>query len=857
MTPPIQPRRPTDEEIKAIASGATVSIDIKRFLDEVDDGSVAAEISRVQSTEIDVTVRTDIQGGTEDRFLDEFAAAHKAGIFGEGSIVEAPEAAGYEIEGEISRGAQGAVFLARQKTTRRQVALKVLLRGAFASERQLIRFEREVEMVAALKHPGIVTVYDSGTTEDGRGWLAMEFIDGLTMDTWLAANAPTERDAKRRLVTELIATTCDAVAAAHLKGVIHRDLKPDNILVDAGGAPHVLDFGLAKPVDDSEWDSSRIEVTTAGEFMGTFAYASPEQVSGDPDRIDIRTDVFALGVILYEALVGQRPYVLEGSIADVLKTIAEAIPIPPRSVEPTLERDLETILLRALDRDVDRRYQGPADLARDLRHWLCNEPIEARRDDAWYVTRKFLRRHWLPVGLGVGTVAVLIAFGITMFVAWGRATEANERLRGTVGMVSNVLGAADAENVDQPLAASSMGEMMHKWLQVVDTDLTDYPMIAAAVRLDLAQNHIGNSRWDDAKDAIDRAAESIELATDSPSPTAGRLLHLRGRLRYKEADYARAVDDYRAALHHRQTTDPESEDTATTMHHLGASLRRLGEADESDRVLTTALHRHRELVSSARGDTDVIRRRVALSNLLNSMAVGHVVNRPQQALPLLREAVVLVEVDSADLAADWRIAALRHNIGNCLARLGQLEAAETSLTEALRIKELQGNPVSIANTEAALARLSVLQGDSAAGRFHFDRAHSLRGDLLPAGHPSHRDELLIEIELLLMDGELNQAASKLDVARKATNSTLANATIKRLDGLLAEARGNLEIAETLIGEALQSFADATGVQSPQARKCLATLARLAEKRGDPTTAAQLADRARPPSEVSGGDDASQ
>ena len=271
----------------------------------------------------------------------------------------------------------------------------------------------------------------------------------------------------------------------------------------------------------------------------------------------------------------------------------------------------------------------------------------------------------------------------------------------------------------------------------------------------------------------------------------------------------------------------------------------------------TALHRHRELVSSARGDTDVIRRRVALSNLLNSMAIGHVVNRPQQALPLLREAVVLVEVDSADLAADWRIAALRHNIGNCLARLGQLEAAETSLTEALRIKELQGNPISIANTEAALARLGILQGDSAAGRAHLVRAHSLRGDLLPEGHPSHRDERLIEIELLLMDGELKQAATKLDVARNASKSTVAGATIKRLDGLLAEARGNLDIAEVLMGEAMQTFANAAGAQSPETRKCLATMARLAEKRGDPTTAAQLADRARPPSEVSGGDGASQ
>jgi tetratricopeptide (TPR) repeat protein len=452
----------------------------------------------------------------------------------------------------------------------------------------------------------------------------------------------------------------------------------------------------------------------------------------------------------------------------------------------------------------------------------------------------------------------LIAFGITMFVAWGRATEANERLRGTVGMVSNVLGAADAENVDQPLAASSMGEMMQKWLYVVDADLTDYPMIAAAVRLDLAQNHIGNGRWNDAKDAIDRAAKSIELSTDSPSPTAGRLLHLRGRLRYKEADYARAVADYRASLLHRQATDPGSEETATTMHHLGASLQGLGKADESDRVLNAALHRHRELVSSARGDTDVIRRRVALSNLLNSMAVGHVVNRPEQALPLLREAVVLVEVDSADPQADWRIAALRHNIGNCLARLGQLEAAETSLTEALRIKELQGNPVSIANTEAALARLGVLQGDSTAGRAHLVRAHTLRGDLLPAGHPSHRDERLIEIELLLMDGELNHAATNLDIARKASNSMTAGAAIKRLDALLAEARGNIDIAEVLMGEAMQTFANVAGAQSPEARKCLATMARLAEKRGDPTTAAQLADRARPPAEVSGGGgDASQ
>jgi tetratricopeptide (TPR) repeat protein len=291
------------------------------------------------------------------------------------------------------------------------------------------------------------------------------------------------------------------------------------------------------------------------------------------------------------------------------------------------------------------------------------------------------------------------------------------------------------------------------------------------------------------------------------------------------------------------------------MHHLGASLVRLGEHEESQQVLAAALGRHRELVASARGDTDAKRRRVALSNLLNSMAVGHVVNRPQQALPLLREAVTLVEVDSADPSRDWRVGAIRHNIGDCQARLGQLEAAQASFMEALQIKELQGNPVSTANTEAALARLGVLRQDTDAARSHLARAHRLRGDLLPPGHPSHRDERLIDIELLLLEGQLDQAEAKLAVAREAAASSMATATVQRLSGLLAEAQGDLSRAEALLQDALRTFTKAAGRQSPQARKCLSTLARLASARGEQTAAAQFVDRARPPSEVSVDDDA--
>ncbi len=842
------PRKPTPEELRAIAYGGTVSNDVMQWLKEVDDGSVAAELDRLRSRsgDTDATIEQPIGDPSDERFLNEFAEAHKAGVFGQSSIVEAPEAAGYEIEHEIDRGAQGAVFKARQIATRRQVALKVLLRGAFASDRQRIRFEREVEMVAALKHTNVVTIYDSGLTNDGRAWLAMEYVDGEPMDGWLTKNEPSDIEAKRRMIASLIASTCDGIVAAHQRGIIHRDLKPDNVLVDGDGIPHILDFGLAKPVDSSQWDSSQLDVTNVGEFMGTFAYASPEQVSGDPDRIDVRTDVFALGVMLYEALLGTRPYLLEGSLADVVKIISEGIPIPPRSLDPSLDRDLETILLRSLDRDASRRYQSPADLARDLRHWLAREPIEARRDDAWYVARKTLRKHWLAVSLSAAAIATLVAFGITMFIAWERATEANRRLSGTVGMVSNVLGSADAENPNQPLAASSVGEMMQRWLAIVDTDLSDYPSIAASVRLDLAEILISAGRWDEAAAAIDQAAATLNLDSTTPSMEAGRLLHDRGRLHYKKRDMDAAAADYSAALDHRRSVAPESEHTADTMHHLGATMRAQGNLAESDAMFEAALMRHRALLNTATGDTDAIRRRAALGNLLNSMAVGHMTNEPEIALPLLQEARELLEIDSADPTRDWRIAALRHNIGDCLARLDRLEEARTELAAALAIKQLQGNQLSMANTEAAMARLSLLAGDANAASVHLEAARTLRDDRLPAGHPSHRDEAIIEIEILLLSGQPNEARDLLGEQQALAKSAAIQATMLRLNGLLAAAEDDPAEALSLLRQSWDLHASATGERSPLCRKVAADLARLLRLTGQDEKARRYQKLAKPP-----------
>lgn len=353
---------------------------------------------------------------------------------------------GYDIRHEIHRGGQGVVFEAEQLATKRTVALKVLLHGAFASPRQRRRFEREIEMVAGLHHPHIVTIYESGLIADDRPYFAMEYIDGVPLSEYVR-----QRRQARHLdgglmspgeLLRLVLKICAAVGYAHQRGLIHRDLKPSNILIDAAGDPHILDFGLAKAVTANARES-RGSVTAVGEFMGTIAYASPEQVQGDP-QLDVRSDVYSLGVILYEVLTGQFPYDVGGALGDVLNNIASAIPEPPRlwwerhrrGDERTADQipfrvpsDLETIVLKCLNKEVDRRYESVADLARDISHYLAGEPIEARRDSNWYVLKKTLHRHRLTVVVALAFVAMLFEMVIVSLWAWRQAALEIDRTK--------------------------------------------------------------------------------------------------------------------------------------------------------------------------------------------------------------------------------------------------------------------------------------------------------------------------------------------------------------------------------------------------------------------------------------------
>ncbi len=331
---------------------------------------------------------------------------------------------GYEILREIHRGGQGVVYQAIQKATKRKVAIKVLREGVMsAGSRGRARFEREVEILGQLQHPNIVAIHDSGVA-GGQFYYVMDYISGQTLDAWMSSG---EHDIGATL--RLFLKVCDAMNVAHLKGVIHRDLKPSNIRIDSAGEPHVLDFGLAKIATGEVTSEPHAQVmTVTGQFIGSLPWASPEQAEGQPDKIDVRTDVYSLGVVLYQMLTGGRfPYRVVGAMRDVLDNILRAEPARPSTVRRRINDEVETIVLKCLSKERERRYQSAGELGRDIQRYLDGEPIEAKRDSGWYVITKTLNRYRWQASASMAALVALVVFAIVMAALWTRATEA-ERL---------------------------------------------------------------------------------------------------------------------------------------------------------------------------------------------------------------------------------------------------------------------------------------------------------------------------------------------------------------------------------------------------------------------------------------------
>lgn len=333
------------------------------------------------------------------------------------SITSMPEIKGYEIIEQIGQGAMGTVWRAVQLSTNRHAALKVMSSGGFGSAKAQFRFEREIELASRLKDQNITCIYDSGLCH-GMYYYAMELIEGQNLETYIKQQRLNQRE-----IVELLLKICHAIKHAHQVGVIHRDLKPSNILVSSDGEPHILDFGLAKQLLQIDTD---LTMSINGDVLGTPAYMSPEQAAGKIDEIDTRTDIYSLAVILYNALTDHAPFDLSGSNYEILRNIQQVDPIRPCSIIPDFDKDLEAILLKALAKKPDLRYQSIIEFAFDLQCWLGGLPIKARPVTRSYLLKKFIVRNKIASSVILLIIIIIISTSFISLYSYSQARDALE-----------------------------------------------------------------------------------------------------------------------------------------------------------------------------------------------------------------------------------------------------------------------------------------------------------------------------------------------------------------------------------------------------------------------------------------------
>jgi serine/threonine protein kinase/tetratricopeptide (TPR) repeat protein len=316
----------------------------------------------------------------------------------ERSVEMLGELGDYELLEEIGRGGQGVVFRARQKSLNRSVALKVISLGQWASKAHLKRFRREAEAAASLEHPSIVPIYEVGE-RDGSCYFSMKFVEGGQLDEVVRRTPMSIRQA-----AELIAKVARTVHYAHEHGILHRDIKPGNILLDAKGEPHLTDFGLARLVE------SESSVTQTLDVLGTPSYMAPEQAVGNNAAVSSATDVYGLGAVLFQLLTGQPPFA-GGTTYETIKLLLDTEPRQPRLLNPKIDRDLSTICLKCLEKDPKRRYASALALAEDLERWLKHEPIRARHTGIFARGKKWMQRNPTTALLAASLLALAAAVG--------------------------------------------------------------------------------------------------------------------------------------------------------------------------------------------------------------------------------------------------------------------------------------------------------------------------------------------------------------------------------------------------------------------------------------------------------------
>ena len=559
----------------------------------------------------------------------------------------------FVLRRRIGSGGMGIVFEADQAKPGRKVAIKFLRSHQVLSARILRRFEHEAEVLARMEHPGIAKVLAAGTQDFGEGpqpWFAMELIQGPTLSEFLDQKSLGLRE-KLDLLLKIFA----AVEHAHTRGVIHRDLKPSNILIakddslavpkDVGpgnpGSPKIVDFGIALLADQKE---SLTRQTQTGDIVGTIQYMSPEQVSGDRDKIDPRSDVYALGIIGFELLSGELPREKKssGSLAESLMEAQSGHVRRLGQVSRELRGDLTTIFAKALQQEPDQRYNSVQEFSSDIRRFINRQPIQARPPSAWYLSRKFISRNWLLVTTTAAMVAFLIA-GIIGYANQARiAREAAKESQYEADKAVAINSFMTNDFMMRLLAQSANRSPTEKDSRQATIDLVSHasnnisatfgerPSIEAAVRNEIGTLYYNLGAFPQARDQYQLSRELWESCLGVEHPDTLKTYNNLGLVSFQLGQRDQAEDYYRRALAGRiQVLGESNEQTLATMNNLAELLRQSDRVTEARQLFERALQiERREL---AAGD------KIILTTLSNYAALLSASGEPEKALELQRE----------------------------------------------------------------------------------------------------------------------------------------------------------------------------------------------------------------------------
>ncbi len=599
----------------------------------------------------------------------------------------------YRLIGVIGYGGMGAVYKAVQDSPRRIVAVKVMKQG-ISSRSALRRFEYESQLLGRLHHPGIAQVYEAGMHDDGTGgvpYFAMEYIADATTFTQYA-NAKKLRTRER---LELFAKVCDAVHHGHQKGIIHRDLKPENILVDSSGEPKIIDFGVARATDsDLAVTTMRTEV---GQLVGTVPYMSPEQIEADPHDIDTRSDVYGLGVVLHKLLTGELPYDLSGTpVYEATRIIREQPPIRISTFDRTLRGDIETIVLHALEKQRDRRYQSAAELAQDICRYLNHQPISARPPSLVYLMTTFTKRNKVLV---TGIAAVFVALGLGIIgtsVGLVQARMEANTYTAVSGFFEQAFGSLEARDGAGPKAL--VADLLDDAADKIDSELGDQPRVQARLRWSIGNGYRALTLYDKAEEQLRAALTTQRRVLGEPHQDVAQALEDLAAVLWFRERFDEAEPMFRESLHmRRRLFGDEHEEVASSLNYLAACVNSQRRHSEAEELYRQSLGMRRRIWGE---------RHEMVARTKNNLATCLMYQRRyDEAEQLLRDAVDIVRTARGLEHID--VAGGLSNLARCLVSMDRLEEAERLFREALDIKRkrLREGHASVALTRRHLADL--------------------------------------------------------------------------------------------------------------------------------------------------------